>query len=67
MAWAALARLALRLADRPGALAAARRAVALDPHDPRLVALARAAEAAQAPAASSPTATGTPLPDFVVR
>ena len=35
-AWAALARLALRLADRPGALAAARRAVALDPHDPRL-------------------------------
>ena len=66
VAWAALARLALRLADRPGGLAAARRAVGLDPHDPRLVALARAAEAAQAPAASSPTATGTPLPDFVV-
>ena len=42
VAWAALARLALRLADRPGGLAAARRAVALDPHDPRFVALARA-------------------------
>jgi hypothetical protein len=66
-AWARLSTLALTMADRDGALAAARRALELDPHSPQLIALARAAEAAQVPPASSPTATGTPLPDFVVR
>ncbi|HSD78959.1 MAG TPA: hypothetical protein VLA98_16195, partial [Solirubrobacteraceae bacterium] len=66
-AWARLATLALAMADRPGALAAARRALSLDPHEPRLVALARQMESAQVPPSSSPTATGTPLPSFVVR
>jgi hypothetical protein len=65
-AWAALATLALDLADRDGALAAAGRALALDPHDRELLALAQRAETAQAPPAASPTATGTPLPTFVV-
>src|SRR4051794_13356480 len=66
-AWAQLSTLALALADRPGALAAARRALSLDPHNPRLLALARTAQTAQVPPADSPTATGTPLPNFVVK
>jgi tetratricopeptide (TPR) repeat protein len=66
-AWARLATLAHTMADREGAHAAARRALSLDPHDPRLIALAGFAESARVPPAASPTATGTPLPDFVVR
>jgi cytochrome c-type biogenesis protein CcmH/NrfG len=64
--WAALSALALDLADRDGALAAARRALSLDPHAAELLALAQRAETAQAPPSASPTATGTPLPSFVV-
>jgi hypothetical protein len=65
-AWVALGALALDLADRDGALAAARRAVSLDPHGRAPLALAQRAETAQAPPGASPTATGTPLPSFVV-
>jgi tetratricopeptide (TPR) repeat protein len=60
--WEALTELALRLADREGAQAAARRALELDPMSSDRRALARRAEAALAPPESSPTATGTPLP-----
>ncbi|HEV8153554.1 MAG TPA: O-antigen ligase family protein [Solirubrobacteraceae bacterium] len=60
--WEALTHLAFRLADREGALAAARRALELDPMSSERRALAREAEAALAPPESSATATGTPLP-----
>jgi tetratricopeptide (TPR) repeat protein len=60
--WEALTHLAFRLADREGALAAARRALELDPMSSERRALARQAEAALAPPESSATATGTPLP-----
>jgi tetratricopeptide (TPR) repeat protein len=64
--WEALAELALLLADREGALAAARRALELDPMSSERRALARRAEAALAPPESSATATGTPLPAAAV-
>lgn len=60
--WLRLAGLALRLADRPGFGQAARRALELDPANPEAVLLAARATAAVAPAASSATAVGTPLP-----
>ena len=49
------------LADRDGALRAARRALELDPMSSERRALARRAEVFLAPPESSPTATGTPL------
>jgi hypothetical protein len=60
-AWERLLRLALSTADRPGAQAAARRLLELDPIGTPSLALARRLVAFRAPAGSSPTATGTPL------
>ena len=59
--WAQLAGVAFLLADRDGALRAARRALELDPMSSERRALARRAEVFLAPPESSPTATGTPL------
>ena len=59
--WAQLAGVAFVLADRDGALRAARRALELDPMSSERRALARRAEVFLAPPESSPTATGTPL------
>jgi O-Antigen ligase len=59
--WAQLAGVAFLLADRDGALSAARRALQLDPMSSERRALARRAEVFLAPPESSPTATGTPL------
>jgi hypothetical protein len=60
-AWTALSLTATALADGAGAERAAVRALQLDPHNPVLLHLARAAETALAPPSGSATATGTPL------
>jgi len=65
-AWAALARLAEASADRRGFVAAAGRAVALDPLGSEARALAERAARFAAPAGGSPTATGTPLTPLTV-
>jgi len=59
--WVRLSALALRLADRQGALRAMDRALALDPGNTGLLAAARRLQAAAAPPSASATATGTPL------
>jgi hypothetical protein len=59
--WERLLRLALATADRPGAQAATRRLLELDPRGTSSRALAGRLVLFRAPAASSPTATGTPL------
>lgn len=61
-AWIRLTRLALTLADRPGAQRAAQRLLELDPGDPDTVRLVRSAQGVLAPPEASATATGTPLP-----
>jgi O-antigen ligase/polysaccharide polymerase Wzy-like membrane protein len=66
-AWERLLRLALATADRPGAQAATRRLLKLDPRGTPSRALAGRLVVFRAPAGSSPTATGTPLsPAFAV-
>ncbi len=60
-AWERLLRLALLTADRPGAQAASRRLLALDPLGSGARALAGQLTLFRAPSGSSPTATGTPL------
>lgn len=60
-AWTELAYYAVDDGDGAGGLRAAQRALALDPLNPQLIALARAAARLQVPPAASPTATGTPL------
>ncbi|HEY3020240.1 MAG TPA: O-antigen ligase family protein [Solirubrobacteraceae bacterium] len=60
-AWLRLASDALSLVDRPGAEAAARRALELDPRNPEALRAAQAAVALVAPPEDSPSATGTPL------
>jgi len=60
-AWERLLRLALSTADRPGAQAAARRLLALDPRGTPARALAGRLVLFRVPAGSSSTATGTPL------
>jgi O-antigen ligase len=66
-AWERLLRLALSTADRPGAQAATRRLLELDPRGTPSRALAGRLVVFRAPANSSPTATGTPLsPAFAV-
>jgi hypothetical protein len=61
VAWKRLLELALKTADRPGAQAAARRLLALDPIGGGTLALTARIVLFEAPAGSSPTATGTPL------
>jgi O-antigen ligase len=61
LAWQRLLELALKTADRPGAQAAARRLLALDPIGQRTRATIGRIVLFEAPAGSSPTATGTPL------
>ena len=61
-AWLRLAFVAFDLGDRDGALAAAQKALRLDPVNPGTRALAADAVANVAPPQDSPTATGTPLP-----
>ena len=61
VAWQRLLQLALNTADRPGAQAAARRLLELDPIGKGTLALTARVTLFEAPAASSPTATGTPL------
>jgi len=60
-AWERLLRLTLETADRPGAQAAGRRLLALDPIGKGALVLAGQLVLFRAPAGSSPTATGTPL------
>ena len=60
-AWFRLLELALKTADRPGAKAAARRLLELDPIGSGARALAARLALFEVPAAGSPTATGTPL------
>jgi O-antigen ligase len=60
-AWERLLRLALQTADRPGAQAATRRLLVLDPLGAGARALAGQLVLFRVPAGSSPTATGTPL------
>jgi len=60
-AWERLLRLTLSTADRPGARAAARRLLELDPVGTPARALAGRLVLFGVPAGSSPTATGTPL------
>lgn len=60
--WSQLGALALTLADRPGLVQATARALALDPHNPLLRALASRAASFLTPPGDSATATGTPLP-----
>jgi hypothetical protein len=60
-AWERLLRFALATADRPGAQAATRRLLELDPRGTPSRVLAGRLVLFRAPAASSPTATGTPL------
>jgi len=59
--WERILRLTLRTADRPGATAAAKRLLELDPIGSGSLALAGRLVLFRVPAASSPTATGTPL------
>ncbi|MDP2712334.1 MAG: O-antigen ligase family protein [Solirubrobacteraceae bacterium] len=61
VAWQRLLQLALKTADRPGAAAAARRLRELDPIGAGTLALTARLALFDVPAASSPTATGTPL------
>ena len=61
VAWQRLLQLALNTADRPGAKAAARRLLELDPIGKGTLALTARVALFEAPAGSSPTATGTPL------
>ncbi|HEX8155773.1 MAG TPA: O-antigen ligase family protein [Solirubrobacteraceae bacterium] len=61
IAWERLLRLALTMVDRPGAKAAVDRLLELDPVGSGARALAGRLVLFSAPAASSPTATGTPL------
>jgi len=61
-AWLRLAFVAFDLGDRDGGAAAALKALALDPSNPRTRELAANAVSNLAPPADSPTATGTPLP-----
>jgi hypothetical protein len=60
-AWQRLLELAFKTADRPGAKAAARRLLELDPIGKETRALAARLALFEVPAAGSPTATGTPL------
>jgi hypothetical protein len=60
-AWERLLRLALQTADRPGAQAATRRLLELDPLGTPARALAGRLAVFRTPANASPTATGTPL------
>jgi O-antigen ligase len=60
-AWERLLRLTLETADRPGAQAASRRLLALDPLGKGARALAAQLALFRATTGSSPTATGTPL------
>jgi len=59
--WFRLLELALKTADRPGAKAATRRLLELDPIGSGARALAGRLAIFEVPAAGSPTATGTPL------
>jgi hypothetical protein len=59
--WFRLLELALKTADRPGAKAATRRLLELDPVGSGSRALAAGLARFEVPAAGSPTATGTPL------
>ncbi len=61
-AWSQLGALALGLGDRTGLAQATARALALDPHNPLLRALASRAVSFQTPPGDSASATGTPLP-----
>jgi hypothetical protein len=61
LAWLKLAQAALQLADRPGAAAAARRVLELDPASGAARSLATRAQALLTPPSGSATATGTPL------
>jgi hypothetical protein len=61
VAWQRLLALAFKTADRPGAKAAARRLLELDPIGKEARALAARLALFEVPAAGSPTATGTPL------
>ncbi|MEA2222977.1 MAG: hypothetical protein QOH83_1353 [Solirubrobacteraceae bacterium] len=60
-AWQRLLDLAFKTADRPGAKAAMRRLLELDPIGKETLALAARLALFEVPAAGSPTATGTPL------
>jgi hypothetical protein len=60
-AWRRLMNLALDMADRPGARAAARRLLELDPIGRGTLALVGRLVLFSVPASGSPTATGTPL------
>ncbi len=60
-AWQRLLELALKTADRPGARAAARRLLQLDPIGSGTRALAGRLALFEVPVSGSPTATGTPL------
>jgi hypothetical protein len=61
VAWQRLLELALKTADRPGAQAAARRLLELDPIGRGTLALTARLVLFEAPASGSPSATGTPL------
>jgi tetratricopeptide (TPR) repeat protein len=61
-AWIRLARIAIALADREGAVRAAAQALELDPGNVEVAAFARRAQGILAPAQASATATATPLP-----
>lgn len=61
VAWQRLLELALKTADRPGAQAAARRLLELDPIGKGTLALTARLVLFEAPASGSPSATGTPL------
>jgi hypothetical protein len=61
IAWQRLMKLALDTADRPGARAAARRLLQLDPIGKGTLALVGRLTLFGVPASGSPTATGTPL------
>ncbi len=61
--WARLSELSSSALDFDGAASAAKRAAALDPRSPSILALARRAQSGLVPPALSATATGTPLGD----
>jgi O-antigen ligase len=60
-AWKRLARIALGLADREGARAAALRLLALDPGNPDVIAFVQRAQGLLTPPEASGSAVGTPL------
>jgi hypothetical protein len=64
-AWARLVRIELLRGDRPSIERSARRMLALDPRDPKVLALAAQASAALQRPEGSATATGSPLPQRV--